>query len=223
VQFLGDDRSGPLSQNHAEGSVLLGEARSHITNVDLLKASCKVNVGRPEPELSGRDRGGGTCSIRSMRCPGRHRVSAEIPGPSTADIRPKRWEEPSAVLDGQCSSGVSRITLSGSFPEHADLREIVRALLSFVMIADLYHALVSYREKSPGCPWGIHAIVLNRPLGYPQGENSASFVGDVALADLRPHHFILKVSAGRDASSCRRRISKRAASRPAVETSLRTA
>src|SRR5712672_680522 len=136
------DRSGRYPKLTPAGSAILGDARSIITGVDLLKARAKgMSVGL-EPELSvvidvfyPIDAITQVAKEFRQKYPGvALRVYVEALGGA---IKP--------VLDGRCSIGVI-----GSLPVIPDTLTYERLSgIAFLMVAARDHALTSYRGKIP--------------------------------------------------------------------------
>src|ERR1700728_311507 len=136
------DRSGRYPKLTAAGSVILGDARSIITGVDLMKARAKgISVGL-EPELSvvidvfyPIDAVTQVAREFRQKFPGvALRIYVEALGGA---IQP--------VLDGRCSIGVI-----GSLPVIPDTVTHERMPgIAFLMVASRDHALASHRGKIP--------------------------------------------------------------------------
>jgi DNA-binding transcriptional LysR family regulator len=136
------DRSGRYPKLTPEGSVLLRDARSIITNVDLLKARAKGMSAGLEPELSvvidvfyPIDAVTQVATEFRQKYPGvALRIYVEALGGA---IKP--------VLEGQCSIGVV-----GSLPVIPDTLTFERLPgITFLMVAARDHALTSYQGKIP--------------------------------------------------------------------------
>jgi DNA-binding transcriptional LysR family regulator len=182
------DRSGRYPKLTPAGSVILGDARSIITGVDLLKARAKGMSAGLEPELSvvidvfyPIDAITQVAKEFRQKYPGvALRIYVEALGGS---IKP--------VLDGRCSIGVI-----GSLPVIPDTLTYERLSgIAFLMVAACDHALTSYRGKIPKEVLGKHTqIVLTDrselSLGREFGVMSSA---TWRLADLfAKHHFLLK-------------------------------
>src|SRR5271170_5934606 len=143
------DRSGRYPKLTPAGSVILGDARSIITGVDLLKARAKGMAIGLEPELSvvvdvfyPIDAITQVAQEFRQQYPGVPlRIYVEALG---AAIQP--------VLDGRCSVGIV-----GSLPEIPDNFTNERlSNVSFLMVAASDHPLSSYRGKIPKEMLGKH-------------------------------------------------------------------
>jgi DNA-binding transcriptional LysR family regulator len=182
------DRSGRYPKLTPEGSVLLGDARSIITNVDLLKARAKGMSAGLEPELSvvidvfyPIDAVTQVATEFRQKYPGvALRIYVEALGGA---IKP--------VLEGQCSIGVV-----GSLPVIPDTLTFERLPgITFLMVAARDHALTSYPGKSPKEILGKHTqIVLTDRSELSSGrEFGVMSPATWRLADLfAKHHFLLK-------------------------------
>ena len=194
------DRSGRYPKLTPAGLAILGDARSIITGVDLLKARAKgMSVGL-EPELSvvidvfyPIDAITQVAKEFRQKYPGvALRIYVEALGGA---IKP--------VLDGRCSIGVI-----GSLPVIPDTLTYERLPgIAFLMVAARDHALTSYRGKIPKEVLGKHTqIVLTDrselSLGREFGVMSPT---TWRLADLfAKHHFLAQGSRlGRNAIACR--------------------
>jgi DNA-binding transcriptional LysR family regulator len=182
------DRSGRYPKFTAAGSALLGDARSIITGVDLLKARAKgMSVGL-EPELSvvidvfyPIDAITQVAKEFRQKYPGvALRIYVEALGGA---IKP--------VLDGRCSIGVI-----GSLPVIPDTLTYERLPgIAFLMVAAHDHALTSYRGKIPREVLAKHTqIVLTDRSELSSGrEFGVMSPATWRLADLfAKHHFLLK-------------------------------
>jgi len=182
------DRSGRYPRLTPEGSVLLGDARSIITNVDLLKARAKGMSAGLEPELSvvidvfyPIDAVTQVATEFRQKYPGvALRIYVEALGGA---IKP--------VLEGQCSIGVV-----GSLPVIPDTLTFERLPgITFLMVAARDHALTSYPGKIPKEILGKHTqIVLTDRSELSSGrEFGVMSPATWRLADLfAKHHFLLK-------------------------------
>jgi DNA-binding transcriptional LysR family regulator len=181
------DRSGRYPKLTAAGSVILGDARSIITGVDLMKARAKgISVGL-EPELSVvidvfYPIGAVTQVAREFRqkFPGvALRIYVEALGGA---IQP--------VLDGRCSIGVI-----GSLPVIPDTVTHERMPgIAFLMVASRDHALASHRGKIPREVLAKHTqIVLTDRSELSAGREVGVMSPNTwRLADLfAKHHFLL--------------------------------
>src|ERR1700720_4267364 len=147
------DRSGRYPKLTPEGSVLLGDARSIITGVDLLKARAKGMSAGLEPELSvvidvfyPIDAITQIATEFRQRYPGvALRIYVEALGGA---VKP--------VLDGRCSIGVV-----GSLPTIPDTLTYERLPgIAFLMVAARDHALTSFRGKIPREVLGKHTQIV---------------------------------------------------------------
>jgi DNA-binding transcriptional LysR family regulator len=182
------DRSGRYPKLTPEGSVLLGDARGIITNVDLLKARAKGMSAGLEPELSvvidvfyPIDAVTQVATEFRQKYPGvALRIYVEALGGA---VKP--------VLDGRCSIGVV-----GSLPAIPDTLTFERLSgIAFVMVAGRDHALAFYRGNIPKDVLGKHTqIVLTDRSELSSGrEFGVMSSATWRLADLfAKHHFILK-------------------------------
>jgi DNA-binding transcriptional LysR family regulator len=181
------DRSGRYPKLTAAGSVILGDARSIITGVDLMKARAKgISVGL-EPELSVvidvfYPIGAVTQVAREFRqkFPGvALRIYVEALGGA---IQP--------VLDGRCSIGVI-----GSLPVIPDTVTHERMPgIAFLMVASRDHPLASHRGKIPREVLAKHTqIVLTDRSELSAGREVGVMSPNTwRLADLfAKHHFLL--------------------------------
>jgi DNA-binding transcriptional LysR family regulator len=182
------DRSGRYPKLTAAGSVILADARSIITGVDLLKARAKGMSAGLEPELSVViDVFYPIDAITQVAKEFREkyprvalRIYVEALGGA---IQP--------VLDGRCSIGVV-----GSLPVIPDTLTYERLPgIGFLMVAARDHALASYRGKIPKSVLGKHTqIVLTDRSELSAGrEFGVMSPATWRLADLfAKHHFLLK-------------------------------
>jgi DNA-binding transcriptional LysR family regulator len=181
------DRSGRYPKLTPAGSAILGDARSIITGVDLLKARAKgISVGL-EPELSvvidvfyPIDAITQVAKEFRQKYPGvALRIYVEALGGA---IQP--------VLDGRCSIGVI-----GSLPVIPDTVTHERMPgIAFLMVASRDHALASHRGKIPREVLAKHTqIVLTDRSELSAGrEVGVMSPATWRLADLfAKHHFIL--------------------------------
>jgi DNA-binding transcriptional LysR family regulator len=181
------DRSGRYPKLTAAGSVILGDARSIITGVDLMKARAKgISVGL-EPELSvvidvfyPIDAVTQVAREFRQKFPGvALRIYVEALGGA---IQP--------VLDGRCSIGVI-----GSLPVIPDTVTHERMPgIAFLMVASRDHALASHRGKIPREVLAKHTqIVLTDRSQLSAGREVGVMSPNTwRLADLfAKHHFLL--------------------------------
>jgi DNA-binding transcriptional LysR family regulator len=181
------DRSGRYPKLTPAGSAILGDARSIITGVDLLKARAKgISVGL-EPELSvvidvfyPIDAITQVAKEFRQKYPGvALRIYVEALGGA---IQP--------VLDGRCSIGVI-----GSLPVIPDTVTHERMPgIAFLMVASRDHALASHRGKIPREVLAKHTqIVLTDRSELSAGrEVGVMSPATWRLADLfAKHHFLL--------------------------------
>ena len=181
------DRSGRYPRLTAAGSVILGDARSIITGVDLMKARAKgISVGL-EPELSAVidvfypiDAVTQVAREFRQKFPGvALRIYVEALGGA---IQP--------VLDGRCSIGVI-----GSLPIIPDTVTHERMPgIAFLMVASREHALASHRGKIPREVLAKHTqIVLTDRSDLSAGREVGVMSPNTwRLADLfAKHHFLL--------------------------------
>jgi DNA-binding transcriptional LysR family regulator len=182
------DRSGRYPRLTAAGSVILGDARSIVTGVDLMKARAKGMSGGLEPELSvvidvfyPIDAITQVAKEFRQKYPGvALRIYVEALGGA---IQP--------VLDGRCSIGVV-----GSLPVIPDTLTYERLPgIAFLMVAACDHALASYRGKIPKEVLAKHTqIILTDRSELSEGREFAVMSPATwRLADLfAKHHFLLK-------------------------------
>ncbi len=181
------DRSGRYPKLTAAGLAILGNARSIITGVDLLKARAKgMSVGL-EPELSvvidvfyPIDAITQVAKEFRRQYPGVPlRIYVEALG---AAIQP--------ILDGRCSIGII-----GSLPVIPDTLSNERLPgIAFFMVAAHDHPLASYKGKIPKEVLGKHTqIVLTDKSELSAGrEFGVMSPATWRLADLfAKHHFLL--------------------------------
>src|ERR1700727_1767018 len=181
------DRSGRYPKLTAAGSVILGDARSIITGVDLMKARAKGMSAGLEPELSvvidvfyPIDAITQIATEFRQKYPGvALRIYVEALGGA---VKP--------VLDGRCSIGVI-----GSLPVIPDTLTYERLPgIAFLMVAARDHALTSYRGKIPKEVLGKHTqIVLTDRSELSSGrEFGVMSPATWRLADLfAKHNFLL--------------------------------
>jgi DNA-binding transcriptional LysR family regulator len=182
------DRSGRYPKLTSAGSAILGDARSIVTAVDVLKARAKGMSAGLEPELSvvidvfyPIDAITQVAKEFREKYPGVGlRIYVEALG---GTIQP--------VLDGRCSIGVI-----GSLPIIPDTLTYERLPgIGFLMVAACDHALTSYRGKIPKDVLGKHTqIVLTDRSELSLGrEFGVMSPATWRLADLfAKHHFLLK-------------------------------
>src|SRR6202012_5213498 len=181
------DRSGRYPKLTPAGLAVLGDARSIVTGVDLLKARAKgMSVGL-EPELSvvidvfyPIDPVTQVAREFRQKYPGvALRIYVEALGGA---IKP--------VLDGRCSIGVI-----GSLPVIPDTLTYERLPgIAFLMVAARDHELTSYRGKIPKDVLGKYTqIVLTDRSALSSGrEFGVMSAATWRLADLfAKHHFLL--------------------------------
>src|SRR5258707_2515475 len=181
------DRSGRYPKLTPAGSAVLGDARSIITGVDLLKARTKrMSVGL-EPELSvvidvfyPMDAITQVAKEFRQKYPGvALRVYVEALGGA---IQP--------VLDGRCSVGVI-----GSLPViPATLTNERLPGIAFVMVAARDHPLASYRGKIPKEVLGKHTQIILTDRSELSAGRELGVMSPTTwrLADLfAKHHFLL--------------------------------
>jgi DNA-binding transcriptional LysR family regulator len=182
------DRSGRYPKLTPAGSAVLGDARSIITGVDLLKARAKGMSGGLEAELSvvidvfyPIDAITQVAKEFRQKYPGVPlRIYVEALG---AAIQP--------VLDGGCSIGIV-----GSLPVIPDTLTHERLPgIAFLMVAAREHPLASYKGKIPKEVLGKHTqIILTDRSELSAGrEFGVMSPATWRLADLfAKHHFLLK-------------------------------
>src|ERR1700746_2794167 len=181
------DRSGRYPKLTPAGSAILGDARSIITGVDLLKARAKGMSAGLEPELSvvidvfyPIDAITQVATEFRQKYPGvALRIYVEALGGA---IKP--------VLDGRCSIGVI-----GSLPTIPDTLTHERLSgIAFLMVAARDHPLTSYRGKIPKEVLAKHTqIILTDRSELSSGrEFGIMSPATWRLADLfAKHHFLL--------------------------------
>jgi DNA-binding transcriptional LysR family regulator len=181
------DRSGRYPRLTAAGLAMLGDARSIINAVDLLKARAKGMSEGLEPELSvvvdvfyPIDAITQVAKEFRRKYPGVGlRIYVEALGGA---IKP--------VLDGRCSIGVI-----GSLPEIPDTLTYERLpSIAFLMVAAGDHALASHRGKIPRDVLGKHTqLVLTDRSELSSGREFGVMSATTwRLADLfAKHHFLL--------------------------------
>ncbi len=181
------DRAGRYPKLTAAGSAVLGDARSIIAGVDLLKARAKGMSDGLEPELSvvidvfyPIDAITQVAKEFRQNYPGvALRIYVEALGGA---IQP--------VLDGRCSIGVI-----GSLPVIPDTLAYERLPgIVFLMVAARDHALASYRGKIPKEALAKHTqIVLTDRSELSSGREFGVMSSSTwRLADLfAKHHFLL--------------------------------
>ena len=182
------DRAGRYPKLTAAGSAVLGDARSIIAGVDLLKARAKGMSAGLEPELSvvidvfyPIDAITQVAKEFRQKYPGvALRIYVEALGGA---IQP--------ILDGRCSIGIV-----GSLPVIPDTLTNERMPgIAFFMVAAHDHPLASYKGKIPKEVLGKHTqIVLTDRSELSQGrEFGVMSAATWRLADLfAKHHFLLK-------------------------------
>ena len=181
------DRSGRYPKLTAAGSAILGDARSIITGVDLLKARAKGMSAGLEPELSvvidvfyPIDAITQVAKEFRQKYPGvALRIYVEALGGA---IQP--------ILDGRCSIGII-----GSLPVIPDTLTNERLPgIAFFMVAAYDHPLGSYKGKIPKEVLGKHTqIVLTDRSDLSSGREFGVMSSTTwRLADLfAKHHFLL--------------------------------
>src|SRR5882724_13228740 len=182
------DRSGRYPKLTPAGLAILGDARSIIIGVDLMKARAKGMSLGLEPELSvvidvfyPIDAITQVAKESRQKYPGvALRIYVEALGGA---IKP--------VLDGRCSIGVI-----GSLPVIPDTLAYERLSgIAFLMVAARGHALTSYRGKIPKEALAKHTqIVLTDRSELSSGREFGVMSSTTwRLADLfAKHHFLLK-------------------------------
>src|SRR5712672_710884 len=189
------DRAGRYPKLTAAGSAVLGDARSIIAGVDLLKARAKGMSDGLEPELSvvidvfyPIDAITQVAKEFRQNYPGvALRIYVEALGGA---IKP--------VLDGRCSIGVI-----GSLPVIPDTLAYERLPgIAFLMVAARDHALSSYRGKIPKAVLGKHTqIVLTDRSELSSGRefgvmSAATWrLAELPIEDVPPDGLMLPMSA----------------------------
>jgi DNA-binding transcriptional LysR family regulator len=181
------DRSGRYPKLTAEGVVLLADARSIVTGVDLFKARAKGMSAGLEPELSlvidvfyPIDTITQAAKEFRQQFPGvALRIYVEALG---AAIQP--------VLDGRCDIGVI-----GSLPVIPDTLTSERLQgVTFVMVASRDHPLASYKSKIPKDVLGKHTQIILTDRSELSSGREFGVMSPMTwrLADLfAKHHFLL--------------------------------
>src|SRR3984893_11285789 len=181
------DRSGRYPKLTPAGSAVLGDARSIITGVDLLKARAKGMSAALEPQWSvvidvfyPIDAITQVAKEFRQKYPGvALRIYVEALGGA---IKP--------VLDGRCSIGVI-----GSLPVIPDTMTNERLPgIAFLMVAAREHPLASYKGRIPKDVLGKHTqIILTDGPELPGGREFGVMPPTPwRLADLfAKHHFLL--------------------------------
>jgi DNA-binding transcriptional LysR family regulator len=181
------DRSGRYPKLTAEGVVLLADARSIVTGVDLFKARAKGMSAGLEPELSlvidvfyPIDTITQAAKEFRQQFPGvALRIYVEALG---AAIQP--------VLDGRCAIGVI-----GSLPViPATLTSERLQGVTFVMVAARDHPLAAYKSKIPKDVLGKHTQIILTDRSELSSGREFGVMSPMTwrLADLfAKHHFLL--------------------------------
>src|SRR2546430_4786246 len=181
------DRAGRYPKLTAAGSAVLGDARSIIAGVDLLKARAKGMSDGLEPELSvvidvfyPIDAITQVAKEFRQNYPGvALRIYVEALGGA---IKP--------VLDGRCSIGVI-----GSLPVIPDTLAYERLPgIAFLMVAARDHDLASYRGKIPKAVLGKHTqiVLTDRSELFPGREIGVMLAANLRLSEpFCKHHFLL--------------------------------
>jgi len=181
------DRSGRYPKLTPEGAAVLGDARSIITGVDLLKARAKGMSAGLEPELSVViDVFYPIDAITQVAKEFRHKY----PGVALRIYVEALGGAIAPVLDGRCSIGVI-----GSLPEIPDTLTHERLPgITFLMVAARDHALACHRGKIPRQVLAKHTqIVLTDRSELSSGrEFGVMSAATWKLADLfAKHNFLL--------------------------------
>jgi DNA-binding transcriptional LysR family regulator len=181
------DRSGRCPKLTPEGAAVLGDARSIITGVDLLKARAKGMSAGLEPELSVViDVFYPIDAITQVAKEFRHKY----PGVALRIYVEALGGAIAPVLDGRCSIGVI-----GSLPEIPDTLTHERLPgITFLMVAARDHALACHRGKIPREVLAKHTqIVLTDRSELSSGrEFGVMSSATWKLADLfAKHNFLL--------------------------------
>ena len=181
------DRSGRYPKLTPAGMAVLGDARSIIAGVDLLKARAKGMSAGLEPELSVViDVFYPIDAITQVAKEFRHKY----PGVALRIYVEALGGAIAPVLDGRCSIGVI-----GSLPEIPDSLTHERLPgIAFLMVAARDHALASHRGKIPKEVLAKHTqIVLTDRSELSSGrEFGIMSPATWKLADLfAKHHFLL--------------------------------
>jgi DNA-binding transcriptional LysR family regulator len=181
------DRSGRYPKLTPEGVALLGDARSIVAGVDLLKARAKGMAAGLEPELS---------LVIDVFYPieAITQVAEEFrrqyPGVSLRIYVEALGAAIQPVLDGRCSLGVI-----GSLPVIPDLLTSERlSSIAFFMVAARDHPLSAHKKKIPREVLGKYTqIVLTDRSELSSGrEFGVMSPATWRLADLlAKHHFLL--------------------------------
>jgi DNA-binding transcriptional LysR family regulator len=181
------DRSGRYPKLTPAGIVLLADARSIVTGVDLLKARAKGMAVGLEPELS---------VVIDVFYPieAITQVAKEFrqkyPGVALRIYVEALGATVQAILDGRCSIGVV-----GSLPVIPDTLTSERLPgIAFFMVAARDHPLASYKGKIPKEVLGKHTqIVLTDRSDLSAGREFGVMSPTTwRLADLfAKHHFLL--------------------------------
>src|ERR1700688_119421 len=182
------DRSGRYPKITPAGSAILGDARTIITGVDLLKARAKGMSAGLEPELSvvidvfyPIDAITQVATEFRQKYPGvALRIYVEALGGA---VKP--------VLEGQCSIGVI-----GSLPVIPDTLTHERLPgIAFLMVAAREHPLASYKGKIPKEVLGKHTQIILTDRSELSAGREFGVMSPTTwrLADLfAKHHFLLK-------------------------------
>jgi DNA-binding transcriptional LysR family regulator len=181
------DRSGRYPKLTPAGMAMLGDARSIIAGVDLLKARAKGMSAGLEPELSVViDVFYPIDAITQVAKEFRHKY----PGVALRIYVEALGGAIAPVLDGRCSIGVI-----GSLPEIPDTLTHERLPgITFLMVAARDHALACHRGKIPRQVLAKHTqIVLTDRSELSSGREFGVMSATTwRLADLfAKHHFLL--------------------------------